>query len=83
MPKPYMRLFMPQEGHLMRTGRARLVETLQDMLLQSEMGDDDSSYIGMDYASAIAKHLPLAESFAASIIDDIRLGIISGEESNV
>lgn len=50
----------------MRTGRERLIETLQAMILQYWAGDDKESVV---------------ETYADFILNDIRLGIINGKDT--
>ena len=62
----------------MRVGRERLVETLQQMLIQNDHPEDEF-YIGLDYQSAIKPYRAVSEEYADIIIDDMRLGFIGAE----
>ena len=59
----------------MRTGRARLIETLGDMLF------DQSGVDHSEYWTVIAAYQFLSEEWADRIMEDINRGIISKEES--
>lgn len=62
----------------MRTGRERLVETLQQMLIQNDHPEDEF-YIGLDYQSAIKPYREMSEEYADIILDDMRIGLIGVE----
>lgn len=56
MPEQHMLMRLSPEGHVMRTGRARLIETLQDMLLELGSGN---AFLAETYADRILDDMRL------------------------